>query len=45
MAHLFDTTLTRAEATDIASSVAAMWKAGANRSSGTEFALPMGCAT
>jgi len=44
MAHLFDTTLTRSEATDIAWSVAAVSMAGANGPSGTEFALAMGCA-
>lgn len=45
MAYLFDTTLTPAEATHIASSVAAVSMAGANGTACTEFALAMGCAT
>jgi len=41
MAHLFDTTLTHAETTDIASRVAAVSMVGANDRSGTELALAM----
>lgn len=44
MAHLFDTTWIRCEASTIASTAAAVSMVGANDPSGTVSALAMGCA-